>query len=77
VRLTLIALVALTLGSACVAIAQVRGASARPTIVIRSPQSTIYRSGTTLLAKFSCTSPSGIARCTATLGVAPRQEPAG
>jgi hypothetical protein len=71
VRLTLIALAALTLGPARVAIAQVHGAhgaSGRPTIVIRSPQSTIYRSGSTLLVKFSCTSPSGIARCTATLG---------
>jgi hypothetical protein len=37
-------------------------------IVIVSPAAEIYSSARTLLVKFSCTSPSGIKRCTAAIG---------
>lgn len=65
--LNLIALCALSVGPAGIAWARSHGVSGHPRIVIRSPQPDIYPADSKLLAKFSCTSPSGIASCTAKL----------
>ena len=59
---------AVSLGPAQVARARAATAAARPSIVIGSPGADIYRAGSRLRVTFSCTSPSGIARCTGTLG---------
>ena len=44
-----------------------RGGKLLPGIVVVSPKSTSYTLGQNLLVKFSCTAPSGIAHCPATI----------